>query len=896
MNAEQNSLTDTQWKKWGPYVSDRQWGTVREDYSADGDAWRYTTHDMARSKAYRWGEEGIGGICDDGQLLCFAFAFWNKKDPIIKERYFGLANHEGNHGEDVKELYYYLDASPTHSYMKMLYKYPQEEFPYKLLVDENKRRSKLQPEFELIDAGIFNDNKYFDVFIEYAKADANDLLIKITMYNRGDEDASLHVLPTLWFRNTWSWGYDDYKPQMMATNDGNIMIYHSSLGNYTFHLDSKTQLLFCENETNLQRLYGVENASAFTKDGINDYVVYNDNNAIGTNSCGTKMAANYDITIKAHSSATLRFRLEANNIKYPFKDFDEIFEKRINDADEFYEATQAGIQTDDEKLVQRQAFAGMLWSKQFYYFDVEQWMQGDPDQPAPPPERKNVRNHNWRHLNNADIISMPDKWEFPWYAAWDLAFHCIPFALIDSSFSKHQLSLLTQEWYMHPSGQLPAYEWAFNDVNPPVHAWATWRVYKIDQKNNSGKGDIVFLKSVFHRLLLNFTWWVNRKDVDGNNVFDGGFLGLDNIGVFDRSEASKHSLFHQADATAWMAMFSLNMMRISLELARYDSVYQDMATKFFEHFLYIAGSMASINTDHPGLWDEEDEFFYDAVRLHHNGNRKLKVRSMVSLIPLFAVEVLDDELLKELPEFAKRLQWFLSNRPYLASLVSRWQEENVVQKHLLSLLRGHRMKKILKRMLDETEFLSDYGIRSLSKYHEQHPYELHADGNKFSVEYDPGEATTSMFGGNSNWRGPIWMPVNFLIVESLQRLHYYYTDDFKVECPTNSGQYLTLNEIADEISKRLSKLFLRDENGNRPVFGENERLQNDPHFNNYILFHEYFQGDTGRGLGASHQTGWTGLVAKLLQPRRDHYEEVTKHHQLPGTLSDTQVDFNQEAA
>jgi len=892
MNAEQKRLTDTKWKKWGPYVSDRQWGTVREDYSPDGEAWKYTTHDMARSKAYRWGEEGIAGICDDEQLLCFAVALWNKKDPIIKERYFGLTNYEGNHGEDVKELYYYLDCTPTHSYMKMLYKYPQQEYPYGLLVEENKRRNRQHPEFELMDTGIFYDNKYFDVFVEYTKASENDLLIKITVHNRSNEDASLHVLPTLWFRNTWSWGYDDYKPQMMSTNEGNIMISHRNLGNYTFHLDTKTYLLFCENETNVKRLYGAKNKSAFTKDSINNYLVYKDYSAINRNAFGTKAAANYDITIKARSFATMRFRVEANNIRYPFEDFDEIFDRRIKEADEFYEEIQAGIQTDDEKLVQRQAFAGMLWDKQFYYYDVAQWLEGDPEQPAPPRERKNGRNREWRHLNNADIISMPDKWEFPWYASWDLAFHCIPFSVIDSSFAKDQLLLLTKEWYMHPNGQIPAYEWTFTDVNPPVHAWATWRVYKIDQKNNNGNGDIAFLKSVFHKMLLNFTWWVNMKDTDGNNVFQGGFLGLDNIGVFDRNVATTHCFFEQADGTAWMAMFSLNMMRISLELARYDSVYEDMATKFFEHFLYIAASMASICTDHAGLWDEEDEFFYDALRLHEGGNKKLKVRSIVSLIPLFAVEVLDNELLKELPGFAGRLQWFLDNRPYLASLVSRWQEKNVIQKHLLSLLRGHRMKRILKRMLDETEFLSDYGIRSLSKYHQQRPYELHVDGDSFFVEYTPGESTTDLYGGNSNWRGPVWMPMNFLIVESLQRFHYYYTDDFKVECPTNSGRYLTLNEIADEISRRLIKLFLRHKNGKRPVFGANEKFQYDPHFNNYILFHEYFHGDTGSGLGASHQTGWTGLIAKLLQPRRDPYEDVKKHDDVPVTVSNVPVSFN----
>jgi len=877
MNSERIRLEDTTYRKWGPYLSYRQWGTVREDYSAHGDAWKYISHDMARSKCYRWGEEGIGGISDDQQLLCFALALWNKKDPLIKERYFGLTNEEGNHGEDVKELYYHLDCTPTHSYMKMLYKYPQAEFPYSWLIDENKRRNRHQAEFELADTGIFNDDKYFDVFIEYAKAAWNDILVKVTVYNRGPEEASLHLLPTLWFRNTWIWGYDDYKPCMMATNEGNIKIAHRDLGDYTFHFDINTELLFCDNETNLERLYDVANISPFTKDGVNDYLVNKSFNSVNCDGCGTKVAANYDVKVPAGSSTTLRFRLEAGNKEHPFEDFDEIFDARLKEADKFYADIQTGIQSIDEKLVQRQAFAGMLLSKQFYYYDVGQWLDGDPRHPTPPQTRKTGRNREWRHLNNADIISMPDKWEFPWYAAWDLAFHCIPLAVIDSSFAKEQLSLLTKEWYMHPGGKLPAYEWSFSDVNPPVHGWAAWRVYKIDQKNNNGKGDIPFLESVFHKLLLNFTWWVNRKDMQGNNVFQGGFLGLDNIGVFDRStQLPDNCFFEQADATSWMAMFALNMMSISMELARYNGVYQDMATKFFEHFLYIADAMANVRGDLNSLWDEQDQFFYDALNIQHTGHKKLKVRSMVGLIPLFAVEVLDQELLEGLPEFSARLHWFLTNRPYLASLVSRWQEKNKTEKHLLSLLRGHRMKKILSRMLDESEFLSDYGIRSLSKYHKEHPYEMHLNGSRFSVEFTPGESVVDMFGGNSNWRGPIWMPLNYLIVESLQRFHSYYTDDFKVECPTNSGQYLTLKEIAEEIGKRLTRLFLRNENGKRPVFGESEKFQSDPHFNNYILFHEYFHSETGRGAGASHQTGWTGLIAKLLQPRRDANREDNK--------------------
>lgn len=875
MNNEQQRLQEEGWKKWGPYVSDRQWATVREDYSANGDVWESTTHEMARSKAYRWGEEGIAGISDDRQLLCFALALWNGKDPIIKERYFGLTNYEGNHGEDVKELYYYLDATPTHSYMKMLYKYPQAKFPYESLLKVNKARSRTEPEFEIIDTGIFNDNKYFDVFVEYAKADANDILIRITVHNRGAEDAKLHLLPTLWFRNTWSWGYDDYKPLLVSSNNGDVIVEHKKLDNFVLHFEKETPLLFCENESNNQKLYGTANDAALVKDGINDYLVHNAEDAVAIDGQGTKAAANYELMIRAGASEVIRLHLESKNNIDPFAGFDEVFTARIEEADAFYASLQKEIKSTDEKLVQRQAFAGMLWSKQFYYYDVQQWLDGDPAQIPPPPQRKDGRNHGWVHLNNADIISMPDKWEYPWYASWDIAFHCIPFAIIDAAFAKHQLSLLTKEWYMHPNGQLPAYEWNFSDANPPVHAWATWRVYQIDQKNNNGKGDIAFLESIFHKLLLNFTWWVNRKDAEGNNIFEGGFLGLDNIGVFNRSAPQAGGLIEQADATSWMAMYSLNLMRIALELALYNAVYQDLATKFFEHFLYIAGAMENMGLKNEGLWDEEDQFFYDVLRLPNDGSEKLKVHSMVGLIPLFAVEILEHELLEKLPEFTKRLNWFLKNRPDLASLVSRWQEKNKVEKHLLSLLRGHRMKRILQRMLDENEFLSDHGIRALSKYHEQHPFKVCLNGNTFSVEYTPGESTTDLFGGNSNWRGPVWMPVNYLIVESLQRFHYYYGDEFKVECPTGSGKYLSLNEIANELSGRLSNLFLTDENGRRPVFGSYEKFQNDPHFKNYILFYEYFHGDNGSGLGASHQTGWTGLVAKLLQPRKNPWTVMT---------------------
>ncbi len=857
------------WKKWGPYVTDRQWGTVREDYSENGQPWDYITHDMARSKAYRWGEEGIAGICDKQQFICFALALWNKKDPIIKERYFGLTNPEGNHGEDVKELYYYLDSTPTHSYMKMLYKYPQQEFPYSTLLEENRKRNKMEGEFELIDTGIFNEDKYFDVFVEYAKADADDILIKISVHNRGGEDAPVSVMPTIWFRNTWAWGYDDYKPVMMPSDNGGISIDHNKSGISQLYLDKKTSLLFCDNESNNRRLYNTGNSHAYTKDGINEFIVNGETKAVNQDK-GTKAAAHYDIIIKAGQSETIKLRLKANTITNAFEDFDEIFNDRIREADEFYAELNKDLITEDEKAVQRQAFAGMLWSKQFYFYDVNLWIKGDPGQPAPPEQRKkNGRNYNWKHLNNYDIISMPDKWEYPWYASWDLAFHCISFAMIDAGFAKNQLLLLTKEWYMHPNGQLPAYEWSFGDVNPPVHAWASWRVFKIDQKSNNGKGDIPFLESVFHKLVINFTWWVNRKDATGNNIFEGGFLGLDNIGVFDRSAPlPTGGEIEQSDGTSWMAMYSLNLMRISLELSKDNPVYQDMASKFFEHYLYIAGAMADMGNQGIGLWDEEDQFFYDVLKLPQKEGTKIKVRSVVGLIPLFAVEVIDHELLEALPKFAERLRWFLDYRPDLAKLVSRWEEKNSGEKHLLSLLRGHRMKKILQRMLDESEFFSDYGIRSLSKYHEEHPYEFWLDGTRLNVQYTPAESTSGMFGGNSNWRGPIWAPVNFLLIESLQKFHYYYGNDFKVECPARSGVFLTLQQVSEEISKRLSQIFLRDKNGNRAYLAGNEKLQKDPYFKDHLLFYEYFNGDNGSGLGASHQTGWTGLIAKIIQLKK----------------------------
>jgi hypothetical protein len=868
MDKEKDRLKIPDWKKWGPYLSERQWGTVREDYSGNGDAWNYTTHDMAPSKAWRWGEEGIAGFSDKRQRICFSVGLWNKKDPILKERLFGLNSYEGNHGEDVKEVYYYLDSSPTHSYMKMLYKYPQAVFPYDTLVQENRRRNREQPEFELMDTGIFNDDNYFDVFIEYAKSDMEDILVRITVHNRGRNAAPLFILPTIWFRNTWSWGYDDYKPTMMSSNEGNIIIKHRELGEFTLYGDETDKHLFCDNETNVKRLYGANKAGYF-KDGVQEYLVHGNENAINYQE-GTKATLIYDKLISGSGSETIRLRLTKDCNIFAFKDFDAVFDQRIKETDEFYAQIQEEMKNEDERRVQRQAFAGMLWNKQLYYYNLDEWLKGDPAQPPSPVDRLKGRNHEWRHLKNSNIISMPDKWEYPWYAAWDLGFHCIIFALIDADFAKHQLMLLTHDWYMHPNGQLPAYEWSFSDTNPPVHAWAAYRVYEIDKHQNGGKGDIVFLETVFHKLLLNFTWWVNRKDMEGNNIFEGGFLGMDNIGVFDRSNVHlpDGGRLEQADGTSWMATYSLNLMRIALELSMTNPVYQDMANKFFEHFLHIAAAMASMGTGTDGLWDNEDEFYYDTIRLQGDRSFRMKMRSMVGLIPLFAVEVIDDELLQSLPEFARRLKWLLDNRPDLAALVSRWHEKGSEEKHLLSLLRGHRVKRMLYRMLDETEFLSDYGVRSMSKYHEKNPYQFQVDGMTLAVKYTPAESNVPLFGGNSNWRGPIWIPVNFLLIESLQRFHHYYGDDFKIEYPTHSGNFFTLNEISEELSMRLAKIFLRDEKGRRPVFGSDAKMQHDPHFKDYILFYEYFDGDTGKGLGASHQTGWTGLVAKLLLPRK----------------------------
>jgi hypothetical protein len=875
------------WKLWGPYLSERQWGTVREDYSPGGTAWDSFSHDAARSRAYRWGEDGIFGISDDQQMLCFALALWNGRDPILKERMFGLTNSEGNHGEDCKECYYYVDATPTHSYLKGLYKYPQREFPYAQLVEENRRRGMLVPEFELIDTGAFDENRYFDVVVEYAKESPRDILIRVTVHNRGPEAAQIDVLPQLWLRNTWSWGDSESKPELTLENRGGAVVAQGmkrprsvDLGGsavtgerraYYLYRQGDAPWLFTENDTNTRRLYGQDTHGHF-KDAFHEFVVSKNEHAVNPEQRGTKAAAHYHLDIPAGGQAVVRLRLSSEEHTHPFTSFDDIVERRRKEADGFYERLQKGM-SDDQALVQRQALAGMIWSKQFFYYDVRAWLEGDPGQPAPPQERKNGRNREWTHLSNADIISMPDKWEYPWYAAWDLAFHTVAFAVVDPDFAKQQLLLLTRSWYLHPNGQLPAYEWAFGDVNPPVHGWAAWRVFQMDRQrrrrtNPADPGDLEFLEKVFHKLMLNFTWWVNRKDAEGRNIFQGGFLGLDNIGVFDRSAPlPTGGYINQSDGTSWMAMYSLNLMRIALELAQHNHVYEDIATKFFQHFLHIAEAMTNIN-DGKGLWNEEDGFYYDVLNLPNGESVPLKVRSMVGLIPLYAVETLEPELLAKVPVFAKRLDYYFNNHPELASLVSRWNDPGKGERRLLSLLRGSRMKKLLKRMLDETEFLSEFGVRAISRYHHEHPYVLDWGGQRFSVEYTPGESVSGLFGGNSNWRGPIWMPVNFLIIESLQKFHHYYGDDFKIECPTGSGKYLTIDEVATELSTRLTRLFLRDEDGKRPVHGDNQRLQTDPHFRDYPLFYEYFHGDSGRGVGASHQTGWTGLVAKLLMPRR----------------------------
>jgi hypothetical protein len=843
---------------------------VREDYSPHGTAWEFLPHDHARSKAYRWNEDGIAGFSDRHQFICFALAFWNGRDPILKERMFGLTGNEGNHGEDVKEYYFYLDSTPTHSYMKCLYKYPQAAFPYAQLVEENRRRGRGAPEYELLDTGVFDDNRYFDITIEYAKATPEDLLIRIEVVNRGPDAAPITVLPTIWFRNTWSWGIDARRPRLRAgTSVGTasvIELEHDHYGYRQLWCEGAPPLLFTNNETNAARLYGLDNERPYVKDGINEYIVSGTSNAVNPAQSGTKAAAHYVLTLQPGEARTLELRFSDHVEGRVFgPQFGKVFAQRMAEADAFYAQLAPPDISADATLVQRQAFAGLLWNKQFYHFDVSRWLRGDPGGADPPSGRQEGRNRDWTHLFNADVISMPDKWEYPWYAAWDLAFHCIPLALVDPNFAKQQLVLLLREWYMHPNGQLPAYEWAFGDVNPPVHAWAAWRVYKIDKKRQ-GKGDRRFLERVFHKLLLNFTWWVNRKDAEGRNVFQGGFLGLDNIGVFDRSAPlPTGGHIEQSDATSWMGMYCLNMLTIALELARDNSAYEDVASKFFEHFVYICRAMNNIGGEKLELWNSEDGFFYDVLHLPNGQQFPMKVRSMVGLIPLFAVETLDSELIDRVPRFKHRLQWFIENRPELGNHIETITTDDGQTRRFLSLVNRHRLRPVLSYLLDEKEFLSPFGVRALSRHHQDHPYVLPVNGMDYRVDYEPAESGTGLFGGNSNWRGPIWFPVNYLIIESLQKFHYYLGDDFTVECPTGSQQTKHLGEVAAELSHRLAKIFLRGSDGRRPVYGATTKFQTDPHWQDLILFYEYFHGDNGAGIGASHQAGWTGLIAKLIQ-------------------------------
>jgi len=845
------------WRRWGPYVSERQWGTVREDYSPGGTAWEYFPHDQARNRAYRWGEDGIAGFSDDRQYWCLGLGLWNGQDPILKERMFGLTNLEGNHGEDVKELYYYLDGTPTHSYMKMAYRYPQAAFPYEELVAVNAKRGTHEPEYEIADTGVFEGGRYFDIEVEYAKAGPDDILMRITVHNRAAEPATLHLLPQLWARNFWSWREGAIRPILAREGDG-VSARHPHMPQRRFDVEGAPAWLFCENETNVRRLWGAEGTGPF-KDGIGDAVVHGDSSAVAGQ--GSRCAAHLRLELPALGRQTVRARFRASGTDDAFAGFEAIFATRRTEADAFYAALQAKLDDPDARLVQRQALAGMLWSKQFYFYDVPRWLQGDPGQPAPPAARLDGRNSDWMHLNNADIISMPDKWEYPWYAAWDLAFHCVTLALVDPEFAKGQLILILREWYMQPNGQVPAYEWAFSDVNPPVHAWAAWRVYQMDAAL-TGKHDRAFLERVFHKLLINFTWWVNRKDADGKNVFQGGFLGLDNIGLFDRSKPLPWGgTMDQADGTAWMAMYALNLLHIALELALDDSAYEDIATKFFEHFLYIAKAMSDMGGKGIGLWDEQDQFFYDVLRMPDGEMIPLRVRSLVGLIPLMAVEVIDPMLLDRVPDFASRLRWFLHYRPDLAALISRWSVPGRGERSLLSLLRGHRMKALLSRMLDEADFLSPHGVRSVSKFHQAHPYVFEREGQRFEVDYEPGTSTNRAFGGNSNWRGPVWMPVNVMLIGALREFHRYYGDDFRIECPVGSGHMVSLADAADELTHRLCKLFLRGQGGVRPALAGTMDATGDK-----LRFNEYFDGDTGFGLGASHQTGWTGFVALLLHP------------------------------
>jgi hypothetical protein len=874
VGAEWRRLADADahrvhWRRWGPFLSARQWGTVREDYSADGTAWTAFPHDHARSRAYRWGEDGIAGLSDRHGLICFALTLWNRADPILKERLFGLTGLEGNHGEDVKEYYFHLDNTPCHTYMRYLYKYPQAVFPYDRLVAENARRGRQAPEYELLDTGVFDGDRYFDVLVEYAKAGPEDVLVRITATNRGPAPAPLDLLPTLWFRNTWSWGIDIRRPRLRLAEPVpgglGVEVVHPMYGVRWFLAAGAPRLLFTENETNFARLWGGENATPHVKDGIDDYVVHGRADAVSLTGPGTKLACHYPLALAAGASLTVRLRLAAERPAAPFDgDFEATFALRQQEAEEFYATVIPARLSADARRVARQAFAGLLWSKQHYHYEVARWLRGDPAGPPPPPERRRGRNHKWTHLYNDDVLSMPDTWEYPWYAAWDLAFHTIPLALVDPEFAKEQLLLLLREWYMHPSGQLPAYEWAFDDVNPPVHAWAVWRVYKIDRRVR-GQADRGFLERAFHKLLLNFTWWVNRKDAEERNVFQGGFLGLDNIGVFDRSAPLPGGGFlEQADGTAWMAGYCLQMLAMALELAREDSAYEDVASKFFEHWAAIAHAMNDLAGEGIELWNEADGFYYDALHPSDGRTRPLRIRSLVGLIPLVAVLPLEPEHVDRFPGFKRRFQWFIENRPELANHVETQSGDRGVRR-LLTLANRTRLRRILRYMLDEAEFLSPYGIRALSRYHRDHPFVLAVNGAEYRVGYEPAESTTGLFGGNSNWRGPVWFPVNVLLIEALQRFHHFWGPSLTVEFPTGTGRRLHLGQVATELSRRLVRVFLRGADGRRPVYGGTEKFQTDPHWRDHILFYEYFHGDNGAGIGASHQTGWTALVAKLLQ-------------------------------
>jgi hypothetical protein len=860
------------WKRWGPYLSERQWGTVREDYSGNGDAWNYLPHDHARSRAYRWGEDGLLGFTDRECRLCFALALWNGRDPILKERLFGLSNPQGNHGEDVKECYFYLDSTPTHSYAKALYKYPQAEFPYENLVAENARRGKDDREYEIIDTGVFDGNRYFDVFVEYAKDGPDDILIRITVANRGPETAAIHVLPTLWFRNMWSWGCEHegctLKPQIKQTRASALLASHATLGNFNFQIETAAEFLFTENETNDERLFASPNASHFVKDAFHEFVISGKADAVNPQKTGTKAAPHYRLEIPAGQSATLRLRLSAEKStpQNPFADFDAVFSARLAEADKFYAAKLVNTLSDEQRRVLRQAYAGLLWSKQYYNYIVKNWLAGDPEMPAPPPGHALVRNFDWLHLFNGDVISMPDKWEYPWYAAWDLAFHMIPFSRIDPDFAKSQLVLFLREWYMHPNGQLPAYEWNFSDVNPPVHAWACWRAYKISApKDDKGKRDTLFLERTFQKLLLNFTWWVNRKDVLGKNIFAGGFLGLDNVGLFDRSQPlPTGEALEQADGTAWMAFYCGTMLSMALELAQTNPAYEDIASKFFEHFVAIVDAMNAVGRG--GLWNEEDGFYYDQL-LIEGTPVPLRVRSIVGVIPLLAAEVIEQEQIVNLPGFRKRMRWFLENRKDLAQHISYMERKNENGEcihRLLAIPSRERLQRVLRYVLDEKEFLSPHGIRSMSRIYNDQPYRVRIDGHELGIDYEPGESRSGLFGGNSNWRGPVWMPINYLLIEALERYHHFYGDDFKIECPTGSGKMMNLAEVALELASRLASIFLPDEKGARPCHGDDARFADDPNWRDLVLFNEYFHGDTGRGLGASHQTGWTALVTRCL--------------------------------